>query len=126
MKIGRIEHRHALHIDVASVKRIWCLILVIDHALGLDLPQRRALAGLVADLAGAVDGALGDHGGAVDALGAGGGQPAILADQGAEAGQHAVAHLVGEHDMIGEGDIAACSSVTLTWPLAVTLSVFWS
>ena len=62
------------------------LDLVVDHALGLDLPQRRALAGLVADLAGAVDGVVGDH----DACrsmrsGAGGGQPPILADQGAEA-----------------------------------------
>ena len=62
---------------------------------------------------------------AADALGAGGGQPAVLADQGAEAVERAVAHMVGEHDMVGEGDIAG-ASVTLTWPLAVTLSVFWS
>ena len=63
---------------------------------------------------------------AIDALGAGGGQPAVLADQGAEAGEHALAHVIGQHHMIGKGDIALARRSMLTWPSAVTLSVFWS
>ena len=100
-------HGHALHGNGGALEAHLVLGLVIDHALGLDLPQRRALAGLVADLARGVGGAMGDHRGAVDALGAAGGQPPGLADQGAEARQRAVAQMVGQHHMVGEGDIPA-------------------
>src|SRR3569623_737682 len=50
---------------------------------------------------------MGDHHGAVAALGALGRQAPGLADQGGEARKGATAHASGEDHMIGEGDIAA-------------------
>ena len=49
---------------------------------------------------------MGDHHIAIDALGTARRQTAGLADQRAKAPQRAVAHMVGQNDMIGEGDVA--------------------
>ena len=49
---------------------------------------------------------MGDHHRAADALGAGGGQPSILADQGAETIEDAVAHAIGEDEIVDEEDVA--------------------
>ena len=38
---------------IMAADLMFCMLgLVVDHPFGFDLPQRRALSGLVADLAG--------------------------------------------------------------------------
>ena len=102
------------------------LDLVINHALGLHLPERRALSGLVADLARAV---VGDSAPTTVvplmrwALAAA--SRPFLPIRAPKPVERALAHLVLEHDMIGKGDIAALVDHA-DMAAAVTVSVFWS
>ncbi len=90
----------------ALVKRTLCLAWSYTTRSALTCHSGVRWPCLLAYPAGRIDRAVGDHP-VVDAFGAARRQPSILADQGAEAAQHAVAHVIGEHDMIGEGDIAS-------------------
>ena len=123
-QIGRIQDRNAKHFQAGVAEAHLLRRLVIDHPLGLDLPERRGAAFGLADLTGAVDSTPRDDDLAV-ARSAGGGQPSALADQRAEAGQGAVAKSVGQHHGAGEGDIAAlvCDADIATSGDAVILLV---
>ncbi len=106
-QIGRIEQRHAEEFEPGIVEDDAVLELVVAHMLRADLPDRCALAGLVADLAGRIAGVERLDEAALAARGAGRDHAAVLADQRREAPERAVAHLVAQVDMVGEGDVSS-------------------
>ena len=105
-KIGQIGHRHAEELDLRILEIQHLLLLVVDDAGALDLPQRRLLRIVLARRAGGIDAVL-EHGVvALRAVGAGGGHPRRILGIDAQRIDEAVAIVVAQIQAVGIGDLA--------------------